>query len=43
LLSLETASHDRAGGFEPLRFVPKGETLALGLLTTKSGELESSN
>jgi len=32
---------DRAGGFEPLRFVPKGETVVLGLVTTKSGELES--
>jgi 5-methyltetrahydropteroyltriglutamate--homocysteine methyltransferase len=32
---------DRAGGFEPLRFVPKGKTVVLGLVTTKSGELES--
>jgi 5-methyltetrahydropteroyltriglutamate--homocysteine methyltransferase len=31
----------RAGGFEPLRFVPKGKTVVLGLVTTKSGELES--
>jgi 5-methyltetrahydropteroyltriglutamate--homocysteine methyltransferase len=31
----------RAGGFEPLRFVPKGKTVVLGLVTTKSGQLES--
>jgi 5-methyltetrahydropteroyltriglutamate--homocysteine methyltransferase len=32
---------DRAGGFEPLRFVPKGKTVVLGLVTSKSGQLES--
>jgi len=32
---------ERAGGFEPLRFVPKGKTVVLGLVTTKTGELES--
>ena len=32
---------DRAGGFEPLRFVPKGKTVVLGLITSKSGRLES--
>ena len=32
---------DRAGGFEPLRFVPKGKTVVLGLVTSKSGRLES--
>ena len=31
---------DRAGGFEPLRFVPKGKTIVLGLVTSKSGRLE---
>jgi 5-methyltetrahydropteroyltriglutamate--homocysteine methyltransferase len=31
----------RSGGFEPLRFVPKGKYVVLGLVTTKSGELES--
>jgi 5-methyltetrahydropteroyltriglutamate--homocysteine methyltransferase len=31
----------RAGGFEPLRFVPKGKTVVLGLVTTKTGSLES--
>ncbi len=31
---------DRAGGFEPLRFVPKGKTVVLGVITTKSPELE---
>ena len=30
----------RAGGFEPLRFVPKGKTVVLGLVTSKSGTLE---
>jgi 5-methyltetrahydropteroyltriglutamate--homocysteine methyltransferase len=30
----------RAGGFEPLRFLPKGKTAVLGLLTTKSGKPE---
>jgi 5-methyltetrahydropteroyltriglutamate--homocysteine methyltransferase len=33
---------DRAGGFEPLRFFPKGnKQLVLGLVTSKSGKLES--
>jgi 5-methyltetrahydropteroyltriglutamate--homocysteine methyltransferase len=32
---------ERAGGFEPLRFVPKGKTVVLGLVTSKSGELEN--
>jgi 5-methyltetrahydropteroyltriglutamate--homocysteine methyltransferase len=32
---------DRAGGFEPLRFVPKGKTVVLGLITTKEPALES--
>ena len=33
---------DRAGGFEPLRFVPRGEkVVVLGLVTSKSGALES--
>jgi 5-methyltetrahydropteroyltriglutamate--homocysteine methyltransferase len=32
---------ERAGGFEPLRFVPKGKTVVLGLVTSKSGQLES--
>ena len=31
---------ERAGGFEPLRFVPKGKTVVLGLVTTKVGQLE---
>jgi 5-methyltetrahydropteroyltriglutamate--homocysteine methyltransferase len=31
----------RAGGFEPLRFLPKGKTVVLGLVTTKKGALES--
>jgi 5-methyltetrahydropteroyltriglutamate--homocysteine methyltransferase len=30
----------RSGGFEPLRFVPKGTVVVLGLVTTKRGELE---
>src|SRR4029450_6796181 len=32
---------ERAGGFEPLRFVPKGKTVVLGLITTKEPQLES--
>jgi 5-methyltetrahydropteroyltriglutamate--homocysteine methyltransferase len=33
---------ERAGGFEPLRFVPKGsKQIVLGLVTSKSGALES--
>ena len=32
---------DRAGGFEPLRLVPKGKSVVLGLVTSKSGRLES--
>jgi 5-methyltetrahydropteroyltriglutamate--homocysteine methyltransferase len=31
----------RSGGFEPLRFVPEGKMVVLGLVTTKRGELES--
>jgi 5-methyltetrahydropteroyltriglutamate--homocysteine methyltransferase len=31
---------ERSGGFEPLRFVPKGKLVVLGLVTTKRGELE---
>ena len=32
---------DQAGSFEPLRLLPKGKTVVLGLVTTKSGTLES--
>ena len=31
---------ERSGGFEPLRFVPAGKMVVLGLVTTKSGALE---
>ncbi|HET7403643.1 MAG TPA: 5-methyltetrahydropteroyltriglutamate--homocysteine S-methyltransferase [Usitatibacter sp.] len=31
----------RSGGFGPLRFLPKGKTVVLGLVTTKVGDLES--
>jgi 5-methyltetrahydropteroyltriglutamate--homocysteine methyltransferase len=31
----------RAGGFEPLRALPEGKRVVLGLVTTKLGELES--
>src|ERR1035437_8829251 len=31
----------RSGGFEPLRFVPKGKLVVLGLVTSKRPELES--
>jgi methionine synthase II (cobalamin-independent) len=30
----------RAGGFEPLRFVPKGKKVVLGLVSSKTGALE---
>jgi 5-methyltetrahydropteroyltriglutamate--homocysteine methyltransferase len=32
---------DRAGGFEPLKLVPKDRYVVLGLVTTKTGRLES--
>lgn len=32
---------ERSGGFEPLRYVPKGKQVVLGLITTKTGTLES--
>jgi 5-methyltetrahydropteroyltriglutamate--homocysteine methyltransferase len=32
---------ERSGGFEPLRLVPKGKTIVLGLITSKRPELES--
>src|SRR5207245_9512791 len=31
----------RSGSFEPLRFVPEGKLVVLGLVTTKSPQLES--
>jgi 5-methyltetrahydropteroyltriglutamate--homocysteine methyltransferase len=31
---------ERSGSFEPLRFVPKGKMVVLGLVTTKRGQLE---
>ena len=33
----------RSGGFEPLRFVPDGKMVVLGLVTTKRGELEEAD
>src|SRR5207244_801857 len=38
LLEFDT---ERAGGFEPLRFVPKGKVAVLGLVSTKTAEVES--
>jgi 5-methyltetrahydropteroyltriglutamate--homocysteine methyltransferase len=32
---------ERAGGFEPLRFVPPGKTVVLGLISSKTPQLES--
>jgi 5-methyltetrahydropteroyltriglutamate--homocysteine methyltransferase len=32
---------DRSGGFEPLRLVPRGKSVVLGLITTKEPRLES--
>jgi 5-methyltetrahydropteroyltriglutamate--homocysteine methyltransferase len=34
---------ERSGGFAPLRFVPPGKRVVLGLVTTKRGELESAD
>ena len=34
---------DRSGGFEPLRYIPRGKSVVLGLVTTKSGQLESAD
>jgi 5-methyltetrahydropteroyltriglutamate--homocysteine methyltransferase len=34
---------ERSGGFAPLRFVPKGKQVVLGLVTTKRGELENAD
>ena len=34
---------ERSGGFEPLRLLPKGKRVALGLVTTKRGKLESND
>src|SRR5512146_2259669 len=34
---------ERSGGFEPLRFVPKGKQVVLGLVTTKRGALEDAS
>ena len=31
---------ERSGSFEPLRFVPKGKTVVLGLITSKKGAIE---
>jgi 5-methyltetrahydropteroyltriglutamate--homocysteine methyltransferase len=31
---------DRAGGFEPLRYIPKGKRVVLGLISSKLPELE---
>jgi 5-methyltetrahydropteroyltriglutamate--homocysteine methyltransferase len=32
---------ERSGGFEPLKLVPRGKTVVLGLITTKEARLES--
>ena len=32
---------ERSGDFRPLRYLPKGKTVVLGLVTTKFGEMES--
>jgi 5-methyltetrahydropteroyltriglutamate--homocysteine methyltransferase len=34
---------ERAGGFEPLRFVPRGKTVVLGLINVKTQELDSAD
>ncbi|KAF3062039.1 hypothetical protein GL218_02916 [Daldinia childiae] len=40
---LEFDDVERAGGFEPLRFLPKGKNVVLGLISTKTSELEDPN
>ncbi|KAI0898908.1 UROD/MetE-like protein [Annulohypoxylon nitens] len=40
---LEFDDLERAGGFEPLRFLPKGKNVVLGLISTKTPELEDPN
>lgn len=37
---LEFDDVERAGGFEPLRFLPKGKNVVLGLVSTKTPEME---
>lgn len=32
---------ERSGGFEPLRLLPKGKSVVLGIMTTKTGKLET--
>jgi 5-methyltetrahydropteroyltriglutamate--homocysteine methyltransferase len=34
---------ERSGGFEPLRLLPKNKIVVLGLITTKSGQLETAD
>jgi 5-methyltetrahydropteroyltriglutamate--homocysteine methyltransferase len=34
---------ERSGGFEPLRLLPKGKSVVLGLVTTKAGQLENAD
>lgn len=34
---------ERSGGFAPLRFVPPGKQVVLGLVTTKTGKLENAD
>lgn len=34
---------ERAGGFDPLRFVPKGKLVVLGIVTSKTGDLETAD
>jgi 5-methyltetrahydropteroyltriglutamate--homocysteine methyltransferase len=34
---------ERSGGFEPLRLVPRGKSVVLGLITTKEPKLEAQN
>ena len=43
LLTPDSPEYDdaRSGSFSPLRFVPKGKIVVLGLVSTKVGKLES--
>lgn len=40
---LEFDDTERTGGFEPLRFLPEGKNVVLGLVSTKKAELEELN
>ncbi len=36
-------TNERSGGFEPLRFVPKGKIVVLGLVSSKTSTMETAD